>query len=391
MQRQLYPTEFIDSSIEQHLGRHSTRSQAIYITILLALCGTAASLPMIRVDVSVQAEGIVRPVIEKHEVKAPTSGYAETVAVREAQEVQEGQLLLSLRDAPLQERLAVGRAQLGQARSLVRDLELLTSTESPLALSRELLETAKYRQELVRFLYEFEEGRLNEERAAQALARSQTMYERQLLSRVDLEDREYELARIRATQGLLVEEYQNAWQAELTSLRRELDQAQIRQGQMVDEKALYSMEAPVTGTLERVTPISPGSYVRTGDVIAVISPESDLVAEVFVPPRSIGFLRLGTDVRMQIDAFNYRDWGFVTGEVSQIADDFVLIDQRPMFRVRVTMDDTRLQLNNGYTSTLKKGMTLRARFLVTKRSLYQLLRDDVNDWLNPLQAQQSDR
>jgi len=31
----------------------------------------------------------------------------------------------------------------------------------------------------------------------------------------------------------------------------------------------------------------------------------------------------------------------------------------------------------------KKGMTLQARFIVTKRSLWQLLYDKVDDWANP--------
>jgi HlyD family secretion protein len=87
---------------------------------------------------------------------------------------------------------------------------------------------------------------------------------------------------------------------------------------------------------------------------------------------------------MQIDAFNYNDWGLVTGRVSEIPEDFTLIDGQPVFRVRTTLDQDALTLKNGVRGRLRKGMTLRARFLVTERTLLQLLRDDLNDWLNPV-------
>lgn len=42
-----------------------------------------------------------------------------------------------------------------------------------------------------------------------------------------------------------------------------------------------------------------------------------------------------------------------------------------------------ISLKNGYTGKLKKGMTLRGVFVVVKRSIFQLLFDSVDDWVNP--------
>ncbi|OYU93173.1 MAG: hypothetical protein CFE21_21565 [Bacteroidetes bacterium B1(2017)] len=36
-----------------------------------------------------------------------------------------------------------------------------------------------------------------------------------------------------------------------------------------------------------------------------------------------------------------------------------------------------------YKATLKKGMSLKARFIVTKQSLFQLLYAKADDWVNP--------
>jgi HlyD family secretion protein len=126
--------------------------------------------------------------------------------------------------------------------------------------------------------------------------------------------------------------------------------------------------------------------VQAGEALAVISPASGLVAEVYVTPRDVGLIRVGAPVRMLIDAFNYTDWGVVTGRVVEVSGDFVQVGGQPMFKVKCSMDRDWLSLRNGFTGHLRKGMTLRARFVVAERSLFQLLFDDVNDWLNPAQA-----
>jgi HlyD family secretion protein len=104
---------------------------------------------------------------------------------------------------------------------------------------------------------------------------------------------------------------------------------------------------------------------------------------VYVTPRDIGLVRSSGAVRILIDAFNYSDWGFVNGRVMDVSGDFVQLNGQPMFKVRCEMDRDHLTLRNGFAGPLKKGMTLRARFVVAERSVLQLLSDDINDWLNP--------
>jgi multidrug efflux pump subunit AcrA (membrane-fusion protein) len=149
---------------------------------------------------------------------------------------------------------------------------------------------------------------------------------------------------------------------------------------------LYQISSPVTGTLEQLQGLSVGSYVTAGQPIAVVSPSSELQAEVYVTPRDIGMIRPGAPVRMQVDAFNYHDWGMATGVVREISDDFVLVNQQPVFKVKISLDQDHLTLKSGFQGQLKKGMTLRARFVVAHRSLFQLLYENVNDWMNPAQA-----
>ena len=50
------------------------------------------------------------------------------------------------------------------------------------------------------------------------------------------------------------------------------------------------------------------------------------------------------------------------------------------------LDSQQLHLKNGFKGNLKKGMTLQARFVVARRSLWELLFDKVDDWVNPIRA-----
>lgn len=88
-------------------------------------------------------------------------------------------------------------------------------------------------------------------------------------------------------------------------------------------------------------------------------------------------------VRFQVDAFNYNEWGMVKGEILSIDNDFVLINNQPAFKVRCRFASTTLSTTHGVSASLKKGMTLQARFILTKRSLFQLLYDKTDDWINP--------
>jgi multidrug efflux pump subunit AcrA (membrane-fusion protein) len=168
-------------------------------------------------------------------------------------------------------------------------------------------------------------------------------------------------------------------------LEARLDEIDIRidsgSEQFAQTGALHEVRSPVRGTLEEVVSLSPGSFVRAGTRLAVVSPDRDLVAEVLVAQSDMGFIRLGEPVLLRVHAFNAREWGVLEGRVESIGGDVFESGAGPVFRVRATMDRSFLELPNGQRGLLRKGMTLEARFLVTRRTLFQLLGDRVQDWI----------
>jgi multidrug resistance efflux pump len=386
MQTQLYPAEYAEDSLERLLADRSRTSHAIYLLVLAALLGAVIALPFARVDVSVRSTGLIRPATEKHEVKAPASGLVQRLLVRENDEVQAGRPLLILRAAAIDEQGRQLSAQLDERRSAIADLEMVVSS---VAKGREPADfrTPRYRQAWAQFRNDVRERELQQERAAREAERAHALSSRNMLSASEVEDKDFQLAQARAEVSLTRDKYLTGWQGELAQLRNEQRDLTAQQGKVAEEMKLYEVIAPVTGTVEQLQGVSSGSFLMAGAPIAVISPSAELQAEVYVTSRDIGTLHPGMPVRMQVDAFNYNDWGFVTGRVSEIGSDFVTVDQQPVFKVKCTLDQDHLSLKNGVRGPLKKGMTLHARFLVARRTLLQLLYENVNDWLDPSQAQ----
>ena len=125
--------------------------------------------------------------------------------------------------------------------------------------------------------------------------------------------------------------------------------------------------------------------VQAGQQIAELSPKGKLVVECYIAPSDIGYLQHKTPVKFSVDAFNYNQWGVANGSVINITDDIELMDGKPVFKLRCSINTHALKLKNGVEGRLKKGMTLTAQFVLTQRSLFDLLYDKVDDWLNPAQ------
>jgi HlyD family secretion protein len=72
-------------------------------------------------------------------------------------------------------------------------------------------------------------------------------------------------------------------------------------------------------------------------------------------------------------------------KVIDIAHDINLQEgmQFPFFKVFCLPERDYMMLKNGYQAQLKRGMTFSVRFVVTRRTLFQLLFDRVDNWLNP--------
>ena len=388
-QDQLYTAAFAEDSIDVYLARHGRIGRRLYLVLLgvIALC--AAMLPVVRVQPSVRSTGVVRPAIEKHDVRARSSGIVEVVRLRENGPVRQGDTLALLRSDALGERRDLVVSRLRERREIVHDLERLTRGPRAATLPASALTTPMLRREYASFGVMEAAFVLRSTQAERELERARKLAEQGFVTRSEIEEKTFALSRIESERSAATVRMLSDWETRLAAYRSELATLETEQRQLTDESARYAVVAPVTGTVEQIANLSPGSYLAEADRLAVISPASTLLADVDVRPRDVGLLHIGMPVRLHIDAFDASDWGFVTGRVSEIAGDAVPVNGQPAFRVRVALDQDHLALRTGFVGQLKKGMTLQARFLLAERTLWQLLFDDVSDWIDPTKERRS--
>jgi membrane fusion protein, peptide pheromone/bacteriocin exporter len=187
-----------------------------------------------------------------------------------------------------------------------------------------------------------------------------------------------------------LERMRSQWSEAHARIADELRRLSAERADLTDALARHVVVAPVGGTVEMAASLSPGSVLQRGERVATISPNTTLIGEARLTARDIALVRPGMPARLMIDALNYREWGAMDATVTDVADDVSLTDEQPVFRVRCRLAGKELRLRGGQRATLGKGMTFRARFVVARRSLLQLLFDGVDDWLNPVRPTATD-
>lgn len=380
----ILPREVIEETTEHHFWKNTVRSQVLYSSVLFSLVVALAILPFIFVDVTVVSRGIIRPVSEVKILSSPASGRIIKLKMTENEVIPEGTLLAEIESTLLEERLAYKRHRSEEAEKYIRDLNILVKLDSSDVLTGHLaLETPVLHSSFIAFRQELQNLAIELNNAGRLYKRKQYLHEKKAISSAELEKSEYGLNSVRSRYQLLFDKQIREWEDALARHRQELDKLKAEELQLQEELKQFRIYMPVTGTLQNLAGISEGSYVQVNQQLAEISPDTALIAECYISPGDVGMLRRGMQVRFQIDAFDYNQWGTTNGEIVDISNDVVMNDGQPFFRVRSAMNDSFLELSNGYRGYLKKGMTLQARFRITERSLFQLLYDNVDDWLNP--------
>lgn len=375
--RKIVPLAAIPHSVEQHLSRTTRPTRIIYLTILFTVFTCFILLFVIHTDVTVKSGGTIKSLTERNEIRTGTDGVIDSLYVQENSVVKAGQPLMKIRSAALEQKNAALAQQYKELEAQVNDLRFLTTGRY------DSLSSAIYQQQYRYYLQRLAEVNNRVSLAVKNFDRFAYLYQHKAVSALEYDKASFEKSSAQSEAALIKQQQQSLWQTELTNLNNQLQQLSAQLGINEEYVAQYEIKAQIDGTVQGLKGVQPGNVVGSGEVIGEISPEGGLLAEAYVLPKDIALIRTGQKVKMQVEAFNYHEWGDVEGVVESISPDVFTTEGQPYFKVRCRLDKTQLQLNNGYAGQLKKGMTIQARFKIARRSLFQLLSDKVEDWLNP--------
>ena len=383
MAQQLHPAEVIEYTTEAYLPQVSVRGQVIYIAVVLTALAALLALPFIRTEVSVQSTGVVRSKAERNELRPLIGGTLAQIMVHENQSVSLGQPLFQFQTDILDSKLRLVRAQQAEKKLYLSDLaQLVSARGSERTVSG--LKSPLYRQQYEQYIFQQAELAETQRKRKRELDVNQKLFAEKVIAQQELEDKEFASTTAQAQYRSLIERQISDWQTALSQYRMSLDELNAQEQQLLKEKEQCTIKAPVAGSVSQLAGKYAGSYVQAGEVLGVISPDANLLVECYISTKDIGLLRPGMKARMQVDAYDYNQWGMAEGTITSISNDITVTEQQQtFFKVKCLLKQDHLALKQGIKGYLKKGMTLRAHFVVTERSLYDLLYDKADDWLNP--------
>jgi HlyD family secretion protein len=385
----ILPSPFAEVSVEHILHHYNRKPKVIYLCVLVLVVGSFGSLFFIKVDISVQAQGIIKTPSERVYPKASGSGYIQYVhpKLQENVRVMAGDTLIVIGRDVWDEQLRSITFRKVELNRLLSDLNLLTNL--PYKEIGEVYErtytfqTALYRQNYQLFYHRFQNTMEHYFAVQKSYGRNKLLFERQVIALADFEQIAQEYDNAVSGFSTLYNEQMNQWRQEQQKYRDEINDLTSRLIQLTLQKQELTITAPVTGSVQQLQGLKIGNYISEGEVLMEISPEGTLYAECWIGPHNIGFIHNGQQAVIQIDALNYNEWGMLQASVTDMASDVVFLDGRPFFKVYCKPQKEYLLLKNGYTGKIIKGMTLNVRFMVTRRTLFQWIYDKMDNWLNP--------
>lgn len=215
---------------------------------------------------------------------------------------------------------------------------------------------------------------------------SQDQYEQRIAEKLEQTTR---LNRLEHERSTLKREINSA-ETELDTLALRIDnqiselqrqKASIEQELSLSEgRRQFQVLAPQSGVVTAPL-IDIGQYIQAGGLLATIVPkDAKLIAHLYAPSRSAGFIKTGTKVMCRLHAFPYQKFGQLEGEVinvsrtalrpSELASAPLNTANEFFYLVTVSLSAQEMRAYGDYFA-LQAGMQLEADLLSETRKLYE--------------------
>jgi HlyD family secretion protein len=366
------------NTLENLIAKNKSKSVSIYLVVVLVIAVFLALLPVIKVDISSQSRGIIRSKTDNVPLSTVVSGKIISINLKNNLSVSKGDTLLVISNENLQTEKVLNDTLLVLNQSIIKDLEWALNNRS------DSIKTAMMMDEYHQFLAQKTELQSKVSQAKINHERHKKLFDKEVIAKAEYEKYLFELRFANQSLESYIKLQTTKWQNKKNDLDLQLKNFEGANNKLEVEAKNYVVIAPVSGTVEGFTGLQVGSNILASQPIAHISPMDNLLVESTVLPKDIGLIKPNQKVKFQLDAFNYNQWGLLTGKVIDIDKNITLQDNQAFFKVRCALDSKELKLKSGYKTQVSKGMTLTTRYIITRRSLYDLLFDKVDDWLNPV-------
>ncbi|MEL4894536.1 HlyD family efflux transporter periplasmic adaptor subunit [Crocosphaera sp. Alani8] len=138
------------------------------------------------------------------------------------------------------------------------------------------------------------------------------------------------------------------------------------------------LKAPISGTVLSLDLKNIGEVVEAGETVVEIAPHNvPLVVSAVLPDEEAGFVKLGMDAQVKLDAYPYQDYGVITGQVTAISADAESDEKLgEIYRVEIELEQDHI-LKNQEVIAFKPGQTVTADIIVRRRRIIDVLLDPI--------------
>ena len=180
-----------------------------------------------------------------------------------------------------------------------------------------------------------------------------------------------------------LKELPTATARKIQPLRDQISEAEQRSAENKG-RGSYVVRAPGAGRVSMLQLVK-GQTVQPQRLQLEIVPDgSPLQAELLVPTRAAGFVRVGQEVRFLYDAFPYQNFGAYTGQITELSNTVLtksdaagpIQPEEPVYKAVAVLDRPDVDAN-GQKVTLQAGMLLKAEVILDRRSLASWILDPL--------------
>jgi HlyD family secretion protein len=189
---------------------------------------------------------------------------------------------------------------------------------------------------------------------------------------------QHQLDATTATRDAYVQQWLGQASQELVKAQGDRDNAIEQLNKATKHQDQVRLEAPEDSVVLKLAKLSKASVLNQGEPLIYLAPlKSPFEADARVAARDVGFIRVGDDVTVKLDPFNFIEHGTVSGKVRSISEGAFTVDDNnqpvdPYYKLRVALDPIALR-NVPASFRLVPGMTLAADIHIGTRSLFMYL------------------
>ncbi len=365
------------NNLQNLIAQNKTKSISIYLVVVLCVAMFLVLLPAIQLDISSQSRGMVRAKTDIVPVAVLVNGKVAYINLKNNGSVCKGDTLIKIAKDALETDKMLQDTLQNSVSNLLQDITNLLQNKT------NSIKTNSAKEDFYKY-----QAHKNELQSKVALAqitfnRYQKLYKKDIIARAEYEKYLYDYQFSNQALQSYINQQKSSWETQKRELEERVKNINGSVKKLEVEKNNYVVLAPISGTIEQFTGLQIGSVATAGQAIANISPSDNLIVECTVSPSDIGLIHKNQAVKFQIDAFNYNQWGLLQGKVIEMDHNITIQGENAFFKVRCSINSTTIHLKSGYKTQVSKGMTLTTRYMITRRTLFDLLFDKMDDWLNP--------